>query len=429
MSSKRRKGTSGGAASEAMPPPACPAEPSWWRVEWEELPLVRRISFAQPIAIRRRNIHELVAEERRRLGELRTYLPVLSTLRENLERYRDALTAPHQRVERASAESRIARVSQRVKEIETGADLRRFEEKIESYFLAHADAEDRAGPSGDGGGTSAPARPSSAATRELLSDAVREETRDRDMAQAVVEQMVAHLMPDPSAPKIAVVNLDECRTCSVPLEKSMKDHVLRCPKCNFCCIYLDVTAAALTYGDDVELAETSVSHRKSHWNEFINSKQSREQITESEETLTRVALYLHRKRGVTRNSEITVPLVYEAMHALRMPQKQLKRAVQVATRLGSMQPPVLSELQTYICKTLFQIIESRYNQLFPGELWFNNPFCFLCICRMMGWSQFYENTPLVQTSREELIASEAKMQRIFDSLGWEYRPIPIGGAS
>lgn len=402
------------------------AVPWWWDgPKWTLLPFVQRIDWPSRAETEGKRMVDLVQEERARLAALRNYLPMLRALRSNLEVQRDHLSKPHQRVWRVHTERLIERVATRIGELERGTDQSAFEENVRPYFLAHAQAEeDGIAPRVALREQRPVIRPSLKTVRTQLSEVTEEFVGRDEAAQVVVNEMLAHVMPDPSAPRVMTANHDTCRECGEKLEKAMRDLMMRCPKCNFCFVHLDTTASALTFGDEVELNESSSNQsRLSHWIEYINGRQGKEQKIESTETLVKIAKHLYETKGIRRNDQITVPLVFESARALGFSQKQLRRVVQIAARLGSRRPPRLSRKQVVKCRVMFHLIEGTFNKLFPHALWFNNPFCFLCICRTMGWSQFYEVTPLLMR-QQDYEDAETKMRAIYRALGWEYKPLP-----
>jgi len=240
-------------------------------------------------------------------------------------------------------------------------------------------------------------------------------------------------------PLVVPMSDDVCPTCDISLGLTC-DAQLSCPVCGYAIRYLDATAAAVAYGNDVEYS-SCMYKRIGHLRKHMDHMQGKVRTDIPREVHAEVARVLFSRFNVTTSEGIELWMIRPALKELDKAQKdaakgtKVKPAVnyrdlykyytQIYCELSGKPPPRFEPRQEQYIYMMFKALQVPFELYKPPERknFINYTYVIFKCCQKLGYSAHLRHFCLMKDG-DKLKKVDALMRRIFDYNGWEWIPTP-----
>jgi len=221
------------------------------------------------------------------------------------------------------------------------------------------------------------------------------------------------------APAVRKTNEDRCEHCNSVMRLESTENVLECPTCHTTELYLEATAASMTYGEDVEYNGDSYQ-RVSHYRETISNFQGKTKPDIDPEVIAET-IHILLAVGVTRAEDITINLVDEALRKLKRPDKRsyYKYKSQIHHILTGRPCPTLTHAEEDMSERMFYDMMPCFERHKPADRanFLSYSFVGHKLMLRIGRPELTEYFPLLKGD-VKLKAQETIWQAMCEDLGW-----------
>lgn len=240
-------------------------------------------------------------------------------------------------------------------------------------------------------------------------------------------------------PLVVPMSDDVCPTCDISLGLTA-DAQLSCPVCGYAIRYLDATAAAVAYGNDVEYS-SCMYKRIGHLRKHMDHMQGKVRTTIPREVLVEVARVLFSRHSLASAEGIELWMIRPALKELDKAQKdaakgaKVKPAVnyrdlykyytQIYCELSGKAPPRFEPRQEQYIYMMFKALQVPFELYKPADRknFINYTYVIFKCCQKLGYTAHLRHFSLMKDG-DKLKKVDALMRRIFDYNGWEWIPTP-----
>jgi hypothetical protein len=244
-------------------------------------------------------------------------------------------------------------------------------------------------------------------------------------------------------PMVVPVTDDLCPKCGLSLCLTV-DSQLSCVVCGYAIRYLDATAAAMAYGNDVEYS-SFMYKRIGHLRKHMDHYQGKVRTEIPECVLRETANVIVRKFDVVSVDNVELWMVRPSLKELDRMQKELvkkgkcdfpvsphvdyrdlyKYYTQIYGLLTGRPPPRFTPHQEQHIYMMFKALQVPFEMYKPKDRknFLNYTYVIFKVCQKLGYKEHLRNFCLMKDG-DKLKKVDHLMKRIFEYNGWEWIPTP-----
>jgi hypothetical protein len=226
------------------------------------------------------------------------------------------------------------------------------------------------------------------------------------------------------APPIVNQTDDVCEFCGHVMLLDMEQSILACSNtaCGAGKRYMDATANAVAYGEDVEFAAYSYQ-RTNYFNEYLTMFQAKESNQVNAKDMESIMQQLYDDR-ITDVKSITLEKIREVVKKKRL-NHLYKQLTQIWCRITGHPPPRLPAKAEEKCRHMFRAIQEPYDKYLPPERknFFSYSYVLFKFMQLLGYPSYLKHFTLLK-DRPKLDAMDTIWKCICNDLDWEYLPSP-----
>lgn len=242
-------------------------------------------------------------------------------------------------------------------------------------------------------------------------------------------------------PMVVPMSDDVCPTCAISLALT-PDAQLSCPVCGYAIRYLDATAAAVAYGNDVEYS-SCMYKRIGHLRKHMDHMQGKVRTTIPPEVHREVARVLFTRYDVTAAEGIELWMIRPALKELDKAQKDAAKGAkgakaqlvnyrdlykyyaQIYCELSGKPAPHFEPREEQYIYMMFKALQVPFELYKPPDRknFINYTNVIFKCCQKLGYTAHLRHFSLMKDG-DKLKKVDALMRRIFDYNGWEWIPTP-----
>lgn len=194
--------------------------------------------------------------------------------------------------------------------------------------------------------------------------------------------------------------------------------------CKKCGVITTILGGDVTYKDEHELIEKTISYsykRSNHFQEWLSQLQANESTKIPQDVIDSLRSEF-RKMKIKKIEEITHAKVRALLKKLRM-NKYYEHVPYIANILNGIKPMQMSlELQERL-RLMFNEIQTPFDKHCPAERknFLSYSYVLYKFCELLSEDEYLKYFPLLK-SREKLYAQDVIWKKICDELRWEFIP-------
>jgi ribosomal protein L37AE/L43A len=212
-----------------------------------------------------------------------------------------------------------------------------------------------------------------------------------------------------------------CRTGSV--KRDVKRSLLVCEACGAATQFMDCTYSSVGFYDS-PIEWQSFSYRRiTHFTEWLNSSQGKENSNISKATLHKIMGQLIRL-GKCSADDIETKDVRLALKSLKL-QRFYENAPSITSLLTGRPPPRFSDHEERLLKQMFHSIQAPFASVAPPERknFLSYSYVLYKFCELLGLK--YTHLFRLLKGREKLMRQDEIWRDICHQLGWRYYPTKL----
>lgn len=244
-------------------------------------------------------------------------------------------------------------------------------------------------------------------------------------------------------PMVVPLTDDLCPKCGISLSLTV-DSQLSCVVCGYAIRYLDATAAAMAYGNDVEYS-SFMYKRIGHLRKHMDHYQGKVRTEVPACVLREIADVIVRKFDVDCVDKVELWMVRPSLKELDRLQKELikkgkcdfpvsavidyrdlyKYYTQIFGMLTGLPPPRFTPHQEQHIYMMFKALQVPFELYKPTDRknFLNYTYVIFKVCQKLGYSDHLRNFCLMKDG-DKLKKVDHLMKRIFEYNGWDWVPTP-----
>lgn len=223
-------------------------------------------------------------------------------------------------------------------------------------------------------------------------------------------------------PKVCITRQDFCPICpdSPCMRMVPAQAIVVCLTCGYCACYLDATASAVSYGDDIEYSSFSYK-RINHMNEWLLNIMGMETFEVPQHILTQVCDELWRQRVISP-SDITFRRVREVLKTLRL-RRYYEHSTQITCRITGRPPPVLSTQTQEMTRLMFRACQGPFLKICPKSRknFLSYSYILYKFLELLGETEILEAFTLLK-GRDKRAKMDDLFSKLCRELDWEFIP-------
>lgn len=232
-------------------------------------------------------------------------------------------------------------------------------------------------------------------------------------------------------PPVHVARHDTCAECGSPLRTSVAGSALTCGACRLNVPHMDTTTAAMSYGDDVDIAATP--HKKGGHLEVKLRNFQGKSSKHIDEAVKLQVMQWHLARGFCSSADVTWKTVQTALKDLERasPKRGYYRryydhSMRICCLITGKPAPSMTPEQERLCRAMFMAMQETFNKwvtlLAPDRVNFiSYSYCMHKFFQLKEWTHLLPYFPILKRP-DKLRLQEAIWAGICYDMAWEFMP-------